>query len=114
MKAVRVALVACLALVAGATIMAWLGSGVAAQAQPPAASTRPTARFVALQPAAAGENTLQNFLWVLDAATGEVVAYRIASVKDDAGKHDLWMTERLLTEEEYGRSLKKKDNAIIK
>lgn len=63
-------------------------------------------RYVALQPPPAGDNTYGNFLWVLDTVTGNVLAYRISSIKDAQGKHDAWVTERLLTEEEYARHLR--------
>ena len=65
-----------------------------------------TGRFVALQPPPAGDNTYGNFLWVLDTVTGNVVAYRISSVKDAQGNLDAWVTERLLTEAEYARFLR--------
>lgn len=66
------------------------------------ASSKPAGRYVALQ---AGANSFGNFLWVLDTVTGKVVAYRIASVKDAKGNLDSWVTEQLLTEEEYARYL---------
>jgi hypothetical protein len=65
-------------------------------------SSKPAGRYEALQ---AGANTFGNFLWVLDTVTGKVVAYRIASVKDAKGNLDSWVTEQLLTEEEYARYL---------
>ena len=71
------------------------------QAQTTPSPTRPSGRFVALQPPAAGDNTYGNFLWVLDSATGQVTVFRIASVKNESDKHDFWMSERLITEEEY-------------
>jgi len=65
-------------------------------------SSKPAARYEALQ---AGANSFGNFLWVLDTVTGKVVAYRIVSVKDAQGNHESWVTEQLLTEEEYARYL---------
>lgn len=87
------------------SLLGWKQGAVEAQA--PASSTRTTARFVALQPPPAGDNTYGNFLWVLDSVTGEVTAYRIASMKADSGKHEFWMTERLVTEKELSDSQKK-------
>jgi hypothetical protein len=72
-----------------------------ARAQPTSTSSRPSGRYVALQPPPAGDNTYGNFLWVLDSATGQVAVYRITSVKGEAEKHEFWMSERLITDEEY-------------
>lgn len=58
-------------------------------------------RYVAIPPPQAGDNIFGNFLWVLDTVTGNVVAHRVASVKDANGKHESYITERLWTEEEY-------------
>lgn len=65
-----------------------------------------TGRFVALQPPAAGNGTYANFLWVLDSLNGKVVAYRISSINDAQGNHAAWVTERILTEEEYVQLLR--------
>jgi hypothetical protein len=109
MRALRSAALPLVAIVAGVTTLAWMNGRGPVHAQTSGTSTRTSARYVALQPPPAGDNTYGNFLWVLDAGTGEVVAYRIASLKDDDGKHEIWMTERLITEEEYRLSMKKNE-----
>ncbi|MGO8754746.1 MAG: hypothetical protein ACLQHK_05895 [Gallionellaceae bacterium] len=69
-------------------------------------SNKAAGRFVALQPPPAGDNTYGNFLWVLDTVTGNVVVYRISSIKNAQGNLDAWVTERLWTEEEYAKYLR--------
>ena len=90
-----------------AAIYAAVSSNSVLQAQTTPANVRASGRFVAVQPPPAGDRTLGNFLWVVDSATGETVAYRIASVNAENGKVDYWMTERLVTEAEQLRLQKK-------
>ena len=86
----------------GAVLVAVIGAhSCLAFAQSATPTSKPAGRYVAIPPPSAGENTYGNFLWVLDTATGNVVAHRIASVKDANGKYDGYITERLWTEEEY-------------
>lgn len=60
-------------------------------------------RYVAISPPSAGDTTYGNFIWVLDTLTGNMVAHRIASVKDANGKHEAFVTERLPTDGEFAK-----------
>lgn len=66
-------------------------------------NSKTAGRYVAVQPSA---NSFGNFIWVLDTVTGKAVAFRIASVKDAQGNPDTWITEQLLTEEDYARYIR--------
>lgn len=77
-----------------------LSPGRPATAQARSGGSAP-GRFVPMIPPAAGDKTYANFVWVLDTSTGEVTAYRLASISDDAGKVQAWVTEQLLTDSQY-------------
>lgn len=59
-------------------------------------------RYVAIQPPQnPGPGSYTNFIWVLDTATGAIVAYRIANFTDENGKNIGFMTERLESAYDY-------------
>jgi hypothetical protein len=67
------------------------------------ADNKPVGRFVAIAPPAGGQVGYPNFLWVLDTTTGKVLGYHFVETKDAQGNHEAWITEQLLTREEYMR-----------
>lgn len=83
-----------------------VGSAAAPTASPasPASSVespKVAGRFIAVAPPDAGDKTYANFLWVIDSVTGEVVAYRIARVANEAGEVEAFVTEKLQSDTEY-------------
>lgn len=96
----RLATVSTIALLIALSVGITRSGSAQSQSAPP----RNPGRFVAITPPAASENAYPNFLWVLDTATGDVRAHRIASVNDDTGKHAAWITEDIPTAQQYVRS----------
>ena len=77
------------------------GVGTSKRSESPPNLNLGVGRYVAIQPPAAGEHTMDNFMWVLDTYTGDMRAYRIVNIKDDSGKVQGWVTERLPWDTEY-------------